>query len=299
MGHAVAVRNGSRGRGEVSRRESHHLVGAWLLSLRSDKTREAYAVDLRGFFDLVEGNLLGAERIHIDAYAEQLAQSGYADSTIARKLAAVASFYRYLEQTGKVDRSPATGVNRPRVSEESNTLGLDREEVRAFLTAAEEGSESDYAIACLLALNGLRVSEVVGADVKDLDSIRGHATLSITRKRGKKATRSLAPRTAGAIERLLDGRESGAIFQKEGKRLTRHQVARIVARLAKAAGIEGRITPHSLRHSFVTLALDSGASLRDVQDAAGHADPRTTRRYDLARYSLDRDPTYSVAAFVS
>jgi site-specific recombinase XerD len=74
---------------------------------------------------------------------------------------------------------------------------------------------------------------------------------------------------------------------------------RIVHRLARATGIAKAVSPHSLRHTFVTLALDAGASLRDVQDSAGHADPRTTRRYDRGRHSLDRFAGYHIAAYVA
>lgn len=76
---------------------------------------------------------------------------------------------------------------------------------------------------------------------------------------------------------------------------------RLVLRLARRAGLPAaeRLNPHSLRHSFVTAALDAGVSLRDVQDAAGHADPRTTRRYDRARHNLDRHATYAVTAFLA
>ena len=81
--------------------------------------------------------------------------------------------------------------------------------------------------------------------------------------------------------------------------MTRYQAARIVRRLAKAAGITKTISPHSLRHTAVTLALDSGVSLRDVQDLARHADPRTTRRYDRARGALDRHATYELARFLA
>ena len=76
-----------------------------------------------------------------------------------------------------------------------------------------------------------------------------------------------------------------------GQRLDRYGATRIVKRRAKAAGIVKRISPHSLRHSFITAALDAGVPLRDVQDAASHADPRTTMRYDRARQSLDRHAT--------
>jgi site-specific recombinase XerD len=85
----------------------------------------------------------------------------------------------------------------------------------------------------------------------------------------------------------------------DGQPLSRHAVARVVARLARAAGITKRISPHSCRHAFVTLALDAGATLRDVQDAAGHASPETTRRYDRARGLLDRSPTYALASLLA
>lgn len=94
-------------------------------------------------------------------------------------------------------------------------------------------------------------------------------------------------RTAGPV--LLTGRGLG---------LTRQRAWEVVRQLARAAGVTKRIHPHSLRHTFVTAALDAGVPLRDVQDAAGHADPRTTRRYDRGRQSLDRHATYAVADFV-
>ena len=82
-------------------------------------------------------------------------------------------------------------------------------------------------------------------------------------------------------------------------RLDRHAAARIVRRLAKRAGIDKRVTPHTLRHAFITAALDAGVPLRDAQEAASHADPRTTMRYDRARGSLDRHATYIVATYLA
>jgi len=88
---------------------------------------------------------------------------------------------------------------------------------------------------------------------------------------------------------------------RTGTRWHRTEAWRALRRLAKKAVPEktGSLHPHDLRHAFVTLSLDSGASLRDVQDAAGHADPRTTRRYDRARHRLDRHPTYALAGLVT
>jgi integrase/recombinase XerD len=87
--------------------------------------------------------------------------------------------------------------------------------------------------------------------------------------------------------------------QPTGARIDRHAAGRIVRRIARRAGIAKRIGPHTLHHAFITAALDAGVPLRDVQEAASHADPRTTMRYDRARVSLDRHATYIVATFLA
>jgi integrase/recombinase XerD len=150
-------------------------------------------------------------------------------------------------------------------------------------------------------LNGLRISEALGADIENLDCKRGHRTLFVHRTGHKTATIPLAPRTATSLDLYIGERTSGPIFLNAdgARRLDRHAAARIVRRLAKAAGIDKRISPHSLRHGFITAALDAGVPLRDVQEAASHADPKTTMRYDRGRGSLDRHATYIVATFVA
>jgi integrase/recombinase XerD len=85
----------------------------------------------------------------------------------------------------------------------------------------------------------------------------------------------------------------------DGRRLDRHGAGRVVRKTARRAGIGKLVTPHTLRHAFITAALDSGVPLRDVQEAASHADPRTTMRYDRGRGSLDRPATYIVAAYLA
>jgi integrase len=117
---------------------------------------------------------------------------------------------------------------------------------------------------------------------------------------GKVVTVPLAPRTARAIDLAIGERSEGPVFlAADGGRLDRHGAGRMVRRVARRAGITKPVGPHTLRHAFITAALDAGVSLRDVQEAASHADPRTTMRYDRARGSLDRHATYIVAAYVA
>jgi len=199
-----------------------------------------------------------------------------------------------------LDHSPAAHVRRPRLDYDSHAIGLDRNEVGACLVAAGLGHPVEHALVSLLALNGLRVSEACGANIEALALERGHRTLMVLRKGGKVVTIPLAPRTARAVDLAIGERCEGPIFLgSDGQRLDRHAAARVVRRVARRAGITKAVGPHTLRHAFITAALDAGVPLRGVQEAASHADPRTTMRYDRARVSLDRHATYIVAAFIA
>ncbi len=244
--------------------------------------------------------LFGVRRSHLELFGRWMEENGKMRSTVARRLSTLASFYRYCEQEGLIERNPAANVRRPKVDYESRTLGLDRNELGAFLVQAGLGSARDHALASLLALNGLRISEALGADIDDLEYERGHRTLKILRKGGKRAVIPLAPRTSRAVDLYIGERTTGPIFLgAKGERMDRYAADRMVKRLARRASITKRISPHSLRHSFITVALDAGVPLRDVQETASHADPRTTMRYDRGRGSLDRHATYIVATFLA
>lgn len=287
-------------------RTPEDLAAAFLLGY-TGRTREAYTDDLRDWGRFLDRLGLGpfeATRAHVEAYARELDEVlGRSQATIGRRLSTLAGFYDYALDEGLVQRSPVARVRRPRVGQDSQRLGLDRAEVIRFLDAAGESDAPhgrDAALAYLLALNGLRVAEICRADVTDLATERGHRVLTITRKGGARVLVPLAPPTIAAVERHVDARIEGPLIRSnKGQRLDRFQVRMIVRRLARAAGIEKNISPHSLRHTFVTAAFDAGVPDRDIQDAAGHADPRTTRRYDRGRHSLDRHATYAVAAFVA
>ena len=266
-------------------------------------TRDAYALDLRQFVAFCDQRHLGlfeVRRSDIETFGRDLEARGRATATIARRLCTVTGFYRYAEEEGLIAHSPAVHVRRPRIDYESHAIGLDRNEVGALLVAAGLGPATEHALISLLALNGLRVSEAIGADIEALAVERGHRTRTIVRKGGKTVTIPLAPRTARAVDLAVGERSIGPIFiTGGGQRLDRHGASRIVRRVAHRAGITKPIGPHSLRHAFITAALDAGVPLRDVQEAASHGDPRTTMRYDRARVSLDRHATYIVSTYIA
>jgi integrase len=183
---------------------------------------------------------------------------------------------------------------------EWHAIGPDRNELGALLVAAGLGPPAEHALISLLALNGLRVSEATGADIEALGVERGHRTLVISRKGGKVVTIPLAPRTARAIDLAVGERSSGPVFlTPDGRRLDRHGAGRIVRRIARRAGITKPVAPTRCGMRSSTAALHAGVPLRDVQEAASHADPRTTMRYDRGRTTLDRHATCVVAAYVA
>ena len=235
----------------------------------------------------------------------------FSPSTVARKLSGLSSWYGFLVKLGALVANPVAGADRPWVSRDhSATVGLTAEEVDALLAAAEADTgpagARNRAVIAILADLGLRVGEVVGLDIEDLGHERGHRSLRFTGKGGVQRRRALTPAGTAAVETYLLQRAArrrsrrwtsctGALFvTASGGRIDRHSVFRLVRRLAQAAGIPAwaSLSPHSLRHAFATAARDEGVPLEDVQDAMGHADPRTTRRYDRDRHSLDRDPSY-------
>lgn len=193
-----------------------------------------------------------------------------------------------------------SNVRRPKVSDDSATVGLTAEELDRLLTAAEAHGPRSAALVSLLVYNGLRIAEVLACDIEHFTHQRGHRVLRIVRKGGKASTEPLAPIVLHTLETYVGERTSGPIFlNAEGtERLSYSTSYALIRRLAKRADIASyaRISPHSLRHSFATELLAAGVPLQDVQDAMGHADPRTTRAYDRSRHNLDRHPTYTMAA---
>jgi integrase/recombinase XerD len=163
---------------------------------------------------------LAAERHHVDAWVRHLTtepqpRTGRPASaaTVARKLSALAGFYDYgVHNAGVLTHSPAASVRRPKVSDESQAVGLTADELRRLLTAANAHSRRSAALVSMLTFCGLRISEALGADVRDYGHDSGHRVLKVTRKGGKTARVALAPPVVRALDTYLDGRTGGPLF---------------------------------------------------------------------------------------
>ena len=157
------------------------------------------------------------------------------------------------------------------------------------------------ALLTLLATTGLRIGEALSRDIEHLGHDRGHRVLRLDRKGGRGDRTVLTPPVLRTLVTYLAGRNAGPLFiTNTAKRMGQPEAWRMVRRLARRAGLDGagEIRPHSLRVAFVTGAREAGVPLEDVQDAAGHADPRTIRRYDRGRHSLDRHAAYAVTTWL-
>ncbi len=279
------------------------LAVASYLARYSGPTRVSYTADLKNWFAWCHQcglEVFAVRRGHLELWARTLEDAGLARSTISRRLSTVAGFYRFAAIDGIIEHSPAEYIRRPKVDTESATLGLDRMELSAFIAQGAAAGPMDHALACVLGLLGLRIAEACNINIEDLSTERGHRTVTVLGKGSKLAVIPLPPRVGRAMDGAAGDRTSGPLLlTRHGNRMNRHAATRIVRRLASRAGVTKHISPHSLRHSFITAALDAGVPLRDVQIAARHADPRTTTRYDRTRNNLDRHASYVVAAFIA
>lgn len=277
------------------------LAAAAFLARYSGRTLDAYRHDLRNLFQWAADHelaVLEATRAHLELYRTSMEERGLAASTIDRRLSTACGFYRFAHIDGRISSNPAHYVRRPTVHP-SERRGLDRGELGRFLFTAERLDYRHAALAVLLGLNGLRVSEACGANIEDMAFERGHRVLGIIGKGNKPALIPLVPRTARTIDLAVGERSDGPILLRhDGQRLDRRTAHRWVRSIGKRAGI-GMVHPHMLRAAFIMAALDAGVPLRDVQVAARHADPRTTTVYDRRRQDFDRHAAYVVVAFVA
>ena len=267
----------------------------------SENTLDAYRRDLDryvGFLrhrDVVD---LGAvDEVTVRSFVASLSASThgpeaapYRASSVARTLSAVRSFHRFLVREGVTDHDPAARVAPPRLPR-SLPRPLPVDDVRRLLEAPDESTPAglrDRAILELLYGSGLRISELTGMDVDDLDLEQG--SLRVLGKGGKEREVPLGSFGRDAVGAYLTrGRPAlataasrGALFlNARGGRLSRQSCARLLGRYVRLAGIDRRVTLHTLRHSFATHLLEGGADVRVVQELLGHASVATTQIYTL------------------
>lgn len=229
---------------------------------------------------------------HLRAFTVWLHDQGYAKTTIARRLAAVRSWFKFLCRRGELSANPAEGLRGPR-REKALPNFLPEPEVGKLLAAPTEDTllaRRDRALLEALYSAGLRVSEATGLDLADLDLQDGVATVRGKGKRerlvffGDGARTALADWLTARRELLAKLKKKAstvdAVFlNKNGTRLTPRSVARLLDKYVSAAGVDPETSPHSLRHSFATHLLDHGADIRGVQELLGHRSLTTTQIY--------------------
>ncbi|MGB3761961.1 MAG: tyrosine-type recombinase/integrase, partial [Ornithinimicrobium sp.] len=186
--------------------------------------------------------------------------------------------------------------------DETRTQGLDRLEPIRFLQVAQTITVHHGALAYLLGINALRASEAAAVRIEDYaETLRGHRVLHLVGKGNKPATMPITIPVLRVLGACRGERTGGRLILRPltGKPVDRRDVYRMVQRIARAAAIPRHISPHSLRHAAITIALDAGVALRDAQILARHADPRTTEHYDRARGNLDRHGVHFLTVYVA
>lgn len=271
----------------------HHLAVERGLS---PHTLEAYSqgvrrfVSERGWGDLEELKRLG--RPEILDYLALLRQQGLSQASLARHLAALRGFFRFLVAEGHLSHDPTEDLESPALERKLPKV-LSGEEVEALLDQPDPRSllgQRDAAMLELLYGTGLRVSELISLTLNDLNLEAGY--LKARGKGGKERLVPLGEMASQKVREYVDGARSQwardqndhrLFLNRSGKGLTRQGFWKLLKAYARKAGIQGEISPHSLRHSFATHLLEGGADLRSVQKMLGHADISTTQIYTRVR----------------
>ncbi len=274
---------------------SDALVAQFLESLRiernaSPRTIAAYASDLAQFSDWLDRHGFELQSLtyrELRGFLGELDRARYARRTIARKLSAVRSLYAYLVENGIVAGSPADVVQTPKLPARLPVIAT-ADVISALIEAPDAAAPlgvRDRAILELLYAGGLRVSELTGLDLGDVDFSQGQV-----RVLGKGSKERIVPVHRIAIARIqeylsksrphLDKRAETALFlNRLGGRLSADGVRRLMKRYLAQTGAALSLSPHALRHSFATHMLESGADLRSVQELLGHVALSTTQIY--------------------
>ena len=258
----------------------------------SPYTVRNYTTDLLGFFQFLRdegiGSLKEVDRHTLRDYLSQLMEQGFVKASIARKLSAIRSFYRYLLREEMIATSPVANTSSPKLDRRLPSF-LTIEEMNRLLEAPDlptPQGQRDRALMELLYASGLRVSELVNLNLEQIDletreiRVWGKGSKERMVLMGKPAANALTTYLNQGRPKLLGEKRSNALLlNRYGQRLAERRVQRILEKYAKIAGIDRRVHPHMLRHTFATHLLDGGADLRVVQELLGHASLSSTQIY--------------------
>jgi len=264
----------------------------------SENTIDAYRNDLYQLADFVWGESVksGAilpwtrfNRQSMLSYMLSLKERGYVSTTVARKVAAVKSFFGFMVADGIMKTSPVDGISSPKVGK-SLPKPISVSQARRLIEQPGKLStpeaKRDRAMLELLYASGMRVSELVSLNLTDIDTKGG--SVRCFGKGHKERLIPIAPSAALTLEEYINearpklapaSSETALFLNRRGGRLTRQGLWQILKGYAKEAGLEVQVTPHTLRHSFATHMLSGGADLRSVQQLLGHANISTTQVY--------------------
>jgi integrase/recombinase XerD len=294
--------------------EIDELIEEWIDSKPSQNTRTAYRGDIQAWRDWCARHgvhLLRARKSDVERWHREYAENPTAKTgrppkpaTVARKVAAVSSFYERLVDLDIVGMVPVRSSSRPRAPKKSSTVGLSATETVLLRDQAAAAGPLEHAMVEILVGVGMRVAELTGLTVKDYRWKQGRRTLVVVRKGDKEQELPVDQDMRTAIDawlavlcqRLmlatpagLDG-DSPLFPNIAGGHYTQRSIQRMVQRLAKGAGIESwsRLSPHSLRHTAATNLLAAGVPIHVVQEILGHEHVSTTQRYDRDRGEFER-----------
>lgn len=255
----------------------------------SKHTVTNYSTDLAAFAAFLgDRDISSVDHLTLRRFLADMRSKNYSKRTVARKLAALRTFFKFLYREGHIKTNPITAVMTPKLDKKLPKF-LDVVKVERLINSPDGDTVPglrDRAIFETLYSTGIRVSELVGIDSDDVDFISG--VVKVLGKGAKERMVPIGDTALTAIRKYIDKRaaekarvrDKHAVFlNKNGTRLTDRSVRRIVDKYIRACAIEEKISPHSLRHSFATHLLDRGADLRSVQELLGHMNLSTTQIY--------------------
>ena len=271
------------------------LVELWLKqrARRSEQTERVYRHEVERFLIAIGKPLRAVTAMDMQGYAEHLEGLKLAPASRARALSTIRSLFSFAHKTGYLTFNVSQVVELPKAPATTEFNFITAPEAQALLEALRPRLR-DYAMGALLLKTGLRVSECSKLNLSDVyQDGSGHYGLKVIGKGEKVRRVKLTPDVLNVIaaylresDRALDGSEAPLFLNKYGKRLSTVSMWKVVTAGAERAGITKHVTPHTLRHSFATLAVVGGATLSQVQEACGHSDIRTTQRYEHSAKAL-------------